>query len=337
MAAIDSSSSTTTSEPPCSGRSLRAIRALGLTLAARAAQFWYLHGDLSEGRRWLDLALEQRTRVRIRARARSRSTGRDTSRLSRATTPLELLEESRRCALDAGALEIAAQATSHLSVFLPSIAETRWWRSARRRWPSHAPQGVDGSSASRSTTSVRCSGRSATIGGRSRAYEESYTIRLEIGDKSLLALSLGNLSEMAVTAGDLDRARSLSSEALGYAEAALGSAPRLVRVDEPRLDRAGRWRRRRIDPSIRAGPALTRELGMSQGSVMILHGLAGVTAARGDAVRGAWLEAAAQRHERELDERLGHAPSLADLADPYPLPRRGAKVAGDRGVGSRVG
>ncbi len=29
-------------------------------------------------------------------------------------------------------------------------------------------------------------------------------------------------------------------------------------------------------------------------------------------MRAAWFEAAAQRHERELDERLGHIPSIAD-------------------------
>ena len=51
---------------------------------------------------------------------------------------------------------------------------------------------------------------------------------------------------------------------------------------------------------------------MSQASVMVLHGIAGALAARGDAARGAWLEAAAQRHERELDDRLGHIPSIAD-------------------------
>ena len=51
---------------------------------------------------------------------------------------------------------------------------------------------------------------------------------------------------------------------------------------------------------------------MSQASVMVLHGTAGALAARREAARGAWLEAAAQRHERELDDRLGHIPSIAD-------------------------
>ena len=57
---------------------------------------------------------------------------------------------------------------------------------------------------------------------------------------------------------------------------------------------------------------LSKDLGMPQVSVLVLHGVAGALAARGDAVRGAWLEAAAQRHERELDNRLGHIPSIAD-------------------------
>jgi tetratricopeptide (TPR) repeat protein len=144
------------------------------------------------------------------------------------------------------------------------------------------------------------------------AYEESYAVRLEIGDRSLLALSLSNLSEMAVTSGDLERARSLSSEALGYAEQL--SDRRHVSFALTNLG----WIELadgNVDGSIPRfveALRLTRELGMSQGSVMILHALAGVSAAQGDAVRGAWLEAAAQRHERELDERVGHAPSLAD-------------------------
>jgi hypothetical protein len=45
---------------------------------------------------------------------------------------------------------------------------------------------------------------------------------------------------------------------------------------------------------------------------MILHGLAGTLACRGDAAPGAWLEAAAQRSERELEEHMAHIPSPAD-------------------------
>ena len=45
---------------------------------------------------------------------------------------------------------------------------------------------------------------------------------------------------------------------------------------------------------------------------MVLHGIAGAVAAQGDAARGAWLEAAALQHERDLNHRLGHLPSIAD-------------------------
>jgi hypothetical protein len=56
------------------------------------------------------------------------------------------------------------------------------------------------------------------------------------------------------------------------------------------------------------GLSLSRDLGAAQFSVNVLFGLAGVAAARGDVVRAARLEAAAERSE----EVLGHQPTAAD-------------------------
>jgi predicted ATPase len=284
---------------------------LGLMLAARLGQFWYLHGDLSEGRRWLDLAVTSGSATASEQRAIALDWAGYLA-AEQGDDPVELLESSRRCALDAGALDVAAQATSHLAALLPAD-----------RQDESVPLGEEAVALARASGSRWILGIALNnlgevfrmIGDDRRAlaaYEESYAVRLEIGDRSLLALSLSNLSEMAVTSGDLERARSLSSEALGYAEQL--SDRRHVSFALTNLG----WIELadgNVDGSIPRfveALRLTRELGMSQGSVMILHALAGVSAAQGDAVRGAWLEAAAQRHERELDERVGHAPSLAD-------------------------
>ena len=184
----------------------------------------------------------QRTSVRIRGPC-------DRARLGgylaaeQGDDAVELLEASRRCALDAGALKIAAQATSHLSVFLPvdrrdemvALGEeaVALARASGSRW-------ILGIALNNLGEVFREVGDDRRALG---AYEESYTVRREIGDKSLIALSLINLSEMAVAAGDLDRARSLSFPGARLRGAAFGSTPRLVRAGGPRLDRAGRWAR----------------------------------------------------------------------------------------------
>ena len=92
--------------------------ALGLKLAARAGQFWYLHGGISEGRRWLDLAVTSGPASASEDRAIALDWAGYLA-AEQGDDAVELLEASRRCALDAGALRIAAQATSHQSVFLP--------------------------------------------------------------------------------------------------------------------------------------------------------------------------------------------------------------------------
>ena len=129
---------------------------------------------------------------------------------------------------------------------------------------------------------------------------------------SFVALSLANLSEMFVADGDLARARSLSTEALGHAEAIedrrhvsfASTNLGWIELAEERAQESIPWFLQALQ--------FNKELGMSQASVTVLHGIAGALAARGDAAHGAWVEAAAQRYERELDDRLGHIPSLAD-------------------------
>ena len=284
---------------------------LGLALAAVLGQFWYPHGDLSEGRRWLALALERAPGVASEPRAKvldwagyfAAEQGDDAA---------GLLEESRRCARDAGALAIEALATSHLAAFMPSD-----------RRDETVPLGEEGVVLARASgsrwilaTALNILGEAfREIGDGPRAlaaHEEAYAIRLEMGDMSRVALSLANLSEMAVAAGDLARARSLSAEALGHAEAIGDRRHVSFALTNLGWIELAEERGQESVPRFLRALQLSRDLGMSQTSIMVLHGIAGAVAARGDAVRAARLEAAAQRLERELDDRLGHIPSIAD-------------------------
>lgn len=284
---------------------------LGLALAAVLGQFWYPHGDLSEGRRWLALALERGPVVASEPRAKvldwagyfAAEQGDDAA---------GFFEESRRCARDAGALAIEALATSHLAVLIP----------ADRR-DEMVPLGEE------SVVLARAAGNPwilavalnnlaeafREIGDVPRAlaaHEEAYAIRLEMGDMSRVALSLANLSEMAFTAGDLARARSLSTEALGHAEAIGDRRQVSFALTNLGWIELAEERAQESIPRFLQALQLSRDLGMSQTSVMVLHGIAGALAARGEVAHGAWLEAAAQRHEGELDDRTGHIPSIAD-------------------------
>jgi predicted ATPase len=284
---------------------------LGLALAAVLGQFWYQHGDLSEGRRWLALALERSPSAATKARAKALDwAGYFAAEQGDDAAPY--FEETRRCAKEAGALDIAALATSLLSVYVPVD-----------RRDQMVPLGEEAVELARTAgsrwilaTALNNLGEAFREIGDSRralaAHEESYAIRLEMGDMSRVALSLANLSEMAIAAGDLARARSLSTEALGHAEV-IGDR-RHISMASMNLGwiELAEGRPEESIPRFLQALQLNSDLGMSQASVMVLHGIGGALAARGDAVRGAWLEAASQRHEREFDNRLGHIPSIAD-------------------------
>ena len=284
---------------------------LGLALAAVLAQFWYPHGDLSEGRRWLALALERGPVVASEPRAKALDWA-GYFAAEQGDDAAGFLEESRRCARDAGALAIEALATSHLAAFMPSD-----------RRDETVPLGEEGVVLARASGSRWILAVALNILGEAfreigdvpralAAHEEAYAIRLEMGDMSRVALSLANLSEMAVAAGDLARARSLSAEALGHAEAIGDRRHVSFALTNLGWIELAEERPKESIPRFLQALQLSRDLGMSQTSVMVLHGIAGALAARGEVARGAWLEAAAQRHERELDDRLGHIPSIAD-------------------------
>ena len=291
---------------------------LGLRFAAASSQFWYMRGHVSEGRRWLAEGLELASPEASEARA----SGLDWAgyfAAEQGDDPIPLLEASRRSARDAGALATAALATSHLSIFLPvdraqemlPLGEeaVRLARASGVRWVLGVALNVLGET-------LRMAGNDdrATV-----MYEEGLVIRREMGDVARISLSLSNLSEMAFLAGDLSRAHALASEALDLARS-IGDRRQmsfaLAVLGWITLEEA---RPRESRELFVEGLELERALGTPQGAVAILHGLAGVAAATGDAARGARLEASARQLEAKLGAEIAHVPTIADFGPHEPF------------------
>jgi predicted ATPase len=282
---------------------------LGMRIALALCMLWYFRGPVSEGRKWLEEALECGSPVASEARARALNwVGYFAGEQGEEAT--SLLEESIRCAREAGAVATEALATSYLSVtFRPGEPSTDTVPLGRRAVDLARTSG------DRWVLAVALNnlGVAYQEGGDDAAafaaFEESYALGREIGDSARMALPLANLAEMSIAAGDLDRAKELSREALDLAEAlgdrkhtafalsVLGWSALAMR----NLDEAGARFGRSLE--------LLRELGHSQTAVTVLFGVAGTAAAAGDVARAARMEAAATR----LEAILGHIPSAADF------------------------
>ena len=279
---------------------------LGLGLAARLWLVWWLRRPLSEARRWLAEALDRTPPVASDVRALALDAagfageqGEDGS---------ALLEESIRCAREAGCLPIQALATTNLSGTLPSARRDEMVPLAQegvRLARLSGEQWILSVTLNNLGEAYREAG---DLGSATLAYEESLTLGREGGNSPLVALVLTNLAEIAIVSDLFSRAQELSRMALELAEkegdrrhvsgalTVLGWAA----LGEGLFDRAvGHFRE---------ALALLRDLGQALWAVNVLHGLAGVAAGAGDAIRAARLEAVAARS----DQIMGHAPSAAD-------------------------
>ena len=280
---------------------------LGLGLAARLWLVWWLRRPLSEARRWLAEALDRTPPIASDVRALALDAA-GFFAVEQGEDGTALLEESIACAREAGALPIQALATTNLSGALPSAR--------RDEIVPLAQEGVRLArlSGDRWVLSVTLNNlgeahrRAGDLGSATLAYEESLTLGREGGNSPLVALVLTNLAEIAIVSDGFSRAQELSRMALELAEKegdrshASGALTVLgwAALGEGLLDRAvGQFRE---------ALALLNDLGQSLWAVNVLHGLAGVAAGAGDAIRAARLEAVAARSDRIL----GHAPSAAD-------------------------
>jgi predicted ATPase/class 3 adenylate cyclase len=276
-------------------------RELAVRLAGVLWLFWYMHGHVSEARRWLrralDVAADEPTEARAKVLDGAGYLAAEQEDLDEA---IPLLEASLSCAKEIEATSAAAIAAAHLGAI-----RARSQRSGKesRRAIAEGEEAV--ALARQAGDDYVLAVALNNLGGstlmllqdreRTSAYwAESLEIRRRIGDMSRIALSLCNLGWMALLEGRVDRASSLFAEGaeiaggIGDKRQVSGALAGLAWVAY--LEQ----RREEADSLARESLAIMRELGMKGGYVDAMFCLAGAAAARGDLARGARLAAAAE-------------------------------------------
>jgi predicted ATPase len=293
-----------------------------LRLAAALWWFWYIHGHVSEARRWLLRVLDEAPNEPSEARAKVLDgAGYFAHEQGDDDEAARLIEASLGCAKEGGATGAAAMAATHLSLLqrdLPmalALGEEAV-ALAREAGDDH----VLGIALNNLGETMREFGEQR----RATAYhEESLALRRRTGQASAIALSLSNLGEMALVKGDANTAASMFAEAAEIAGAigdkrhtcfALGGLAWVAYLD-------GQWEE--ADSHARESLRLAREIGIRYAIVEEISCLAGIAAATGDAVRAAVLDVAAKLHGSTS------SPSLAEAGLHRPAIDR-AKAACDR-------
>lgn len=280
---------------------------LALRLAAALWWFWYIHGHVSEARRWLRRVLDAAPEEPSEARATALDgAGYLAGEQGDDDEAARLVHASLACAKDSGASAAAAMAATHLSFMQPDLLTAL---ELGEEAVALAREAGDDYVLAIALNNLGETMR--TFGDQERAtayHEESLALRRRTGQASTIALSLSNLAEMALLEGDANKAAALFAEAAEIAGAigdkrhtsfALGGLAWIAYLDE-------RWED--ADSHARESLRLAREIGIKYAIVDEMLCLAGIAAAMGDAARAAVLAAAAELH----GSRVTTSPSLTD-------------------------
>ena len=238
---------------------------LAVRLAGALWLFWYMHGHVSEARRWLRRALDACPDEPSEARAKVLDgAGYLAAEQGDHDEAIGLLEASLSDAKGVGATSAAAIAAAHLcGPGLPAARDPRAALAAGEEAVALAREAGDDYVLAVALNNL--GGPILSLGENEQAtayYEESLALRRRIGDVSRIALSLCNVAEMALLEGDIARAAALLAEAAEIATA-IGdkrhisshtAASRWVAYRERRWEEA--------DAHARESLRLARELGM---------------------------------------------------------------------------
>ena len=280
---------------------------LAARLAAALWLFWYVHGHVTEARRWLERALdaapdepsETRAKVLDGAAYLAHEQGVEEASIAQVEASLSMAKE-------VGATSTAALAAAHLCALRATVPSGRSDPApafaAGEEAIDLARQAGDDFALAVALNNLGVA--TAVLGGdreQVRAYnEQSLEVRRRIGDTSRIALSLTNLGWGALAEGDTARASALFGEA---AEIAPGSAT--SDTSALRLGGLGwvayleeRWEE--AESFARESLRLARELGMRQEFVDPMFCLAGAAAGKGDTARSARIAAAWELHDSLL-------------------------------------
>jgi predicted ATPase len=273
-----------------------------LRLAAALWLFWYMHGHVTEGRRWLQLALDKASPDPTLERAKALDGAGYLAGEQGDQSCRTLLEESLTCAREVGVPAVVAMAASHLSVFM-GMDEGPQARALGEEAVALARRAND-----RYTLAVALNNLGQVFlyqfqdpTATKDMWKESLAIRREIGDASRVALSLSNLATLELLGGDFARAADFAREALELAEgigdkrhmcfshANLGWAA----LGQGRADEALEYFGRSL--------LLARDIGNAQGILENLMGFAAAAASTGEVLRAARLVGAVEA----LDDLVG--------------------------------
>jgi predicted ATPase/class 3 adenylate cyclase len=278
---------------------------LALRLAGALWLFWYMHGHVTEARRWLRLALEAAPEEPSEARARALDgAGYLANEQAESDEAILLLEASLACAKEVGANAAAAIAAAHVCA-VRSVSDPRTAIATGEEAVALARDAGDDYVLAVALNNLGEATR--LLGENERAtayYHESLDLRRRIGDTSRIALSLVNVAQMALLEGEVNRAAALCAEALEIATA-IGDKRHICFALDGLAWVAyleGRWAE--ADTSARESLRLARELGMKLSTLEAVFCLAGVAATTGDLARAARLSAAAELHYSRLAHEL---------------------------------
>lgn len=287
---------------------------MGARLAGALWTFWYLRGYLSEGRRWLERAVEQLgtsgpTRARALCAAGAMAWQQGDYAVARPR-----LEESVALWRTVGALDKPGLAEA-LHLLGHVVFDQRDYVAARAHYEDSMALYREIEDTAQYQTLVGDVGMVAYhLGDYATAqsrFEESLAYWRTQGNQDAASDVLIRLGDLARLAGDARRALALYEESLSYSRAGnikLGIASgqhKLGHVAQRQRDYA------RSASLFTSSLTLQRELGNKQGIAECLSGLAGLAAAMEEPVRAAKLFGAAEA----LLDAIGAPLAPADRAD----------------------
>jgi predicted ATPase/transcriptional regulator with XRE-family HTH domain len=292
------------------GGDLRAKSEIGLRLCAATWRFWDFKGYLSEGRRWLEAALEQ-----------------DRTRDPAAYTEAEhaVLDRARAWAL-VGAGSMAGDQGEYETARARMVESLSLSRKLGYRWGIMAALLT-------MVTQVGGQGDYATA----RIYvEEVLSISRELGDKQNTAYALNILGGLFQMEGDPATARAILEESLAInreLKSTWGIAGTLIYLGELAYEQAQLAQARAL---FQESLIITRKLENKWDIALALRGLASVALEQDDLAHAQTLCQEGLGITRDLGEKRGIAHCLAILAGIAarrgPAARRAAVLAGATGA-----
>ena len=305
----------------------------GVRLACALSRFWYMRGYLTEGRSWLEGAL-QRTGgmpddLRATACAGAAILAQRQGDHARATALLEESLALRRRLGDTGAL---AAVLNNLGAVAYARADLARARALHEEALAIARDRGDARAVASSLGNL---GLVADSGGEyeraAALHRESLSISRGLGDGWSIALSLNNLGVVAAHQGRYEQAAGLHEEALALRRALGGAQGVAASLNNLGSAMRGLGEHERARTLYEESLALRRELGDRAGVANSLHNLGLVAADRSEHERARPLLEEALALYRESGHMAGVSAVTADLGAT-------ARALGDRpGAWSRYG